>query len=57
LLAAPLRTAGMGGVVGLDWPAALAIGTARGCDGAILSRLLVPAEAGLMAGLEKRSGD
>jgi hypothetical protein len=46
-----LRLAPSGHVVGMDMNAALRLGTARGCDLALLSELLPAAEAGLVEAL------
>lgn len=55
--AGQLRTAGMGGVVGIDVGAALALGHALGFDEHALAELLPAAEAGLVAGLGKQTPD
>jgi hypothetical protein len=46
-----VRLAPSGHVIGIDMHAALRIGAARGCDLAVLSELLPPAEAGLVEAL------
>jgi hypothetical protein len=46
-----LRLAPSGHVIGIDMNAALKIGTARGCDLAVLSELLPVGEAGLVEAL------
>jgi hypothetical protein len=43
-----LRLAPSGHVIGIDMNAALKLGAARGCDLAVLSKLLPAAEAGLV---------
>jgi hypothetical protein len=46
-----IRLAPSGHVIGIDMHAALRIGTARGCDLAMVSELLPAAEAGLLEAL------
>jgi hypothetical protein len=46
-----LRLAPSGHVIGIDMSAALRTAAARGCDLAVLSELLVVAEAGVVEGL------
>jgi hypothetical protein len=46
-----VRLAPSGYIVGIDMNAALMLGTARGCDLAVLSELLPAAEAGLIEAL------
>jgi hypothetical protein len=50
-----LRLAPSGHVIGIDMNAALRLGTARGCDLAVLSELLAAAETGLVEALDTRT--
>ncbi len=55
-----LRTAGMGGVMGLDMPAALQIGVDLGYDRRLMALLMPGCEAGVVSGyaeLADREGD
>ena len=46
-----LRLAPSGHVIGIDMSTALSLGSARGCEFAVLSELLPAAEAGLVEAL------
>jgi len=52
-----IRTAGLGGAIGLDMAAVLALARARGCDEAAMAELMPDCESGLVAGLKKRAED
>ena len=52
-----LRTAGMGGVSGLDLPAALEMARLRGYDQSMMAQLLPGCEAGIVSGYGMRDDD
>ena len=52
-----LRVAGMGGVIGWDMTAVLALARASGIADDIAAALLPPLETGLVSGLRRSAGD
>ena len=52
-----LRPAGMGGVIGLDLPAALRMARALGYDEAAMAELLPYAERGMVTAINQRNRD
>lgn len=52
-----VRTAGMGGAVGLDLAAVLELGRLRGLRVEAMAELMPSCEAGMCAGLNKKTGE
>ena len=52
-----LRSAGMGGVAGLDLPATLEMAQLRGYDRRMMAQLLPGCEAGIVSGCAMRDDD